>query len=44
MVHRDLKPENVLYADVEGMPNGEQIKLVDFGLATILAPDHKARG
>mmetsp|Transcript_9455 Transcript_9455/g.28631 ORF Transcript_9455/g.28631 Transcript_9455/m.28631 type:complete len:288 (-) Transcript_9455:93-956(-) len=41
VVHRDLKPENVLYADVEGMPNGEQIKLVDFGLATILAPDHK---
>ena len=34
IVHRDLKPENLLYADVEGTPNGEVIKLADFGLAS----------
>ena len=36
IVHRDLKPENLLYADVEGTPNGEVIKLADFGLASII--------
>lgn len=39
VVHRDLKPENVLYADVEGSPNGELLKVADFGLATVLGPD-----
>ena len=31
VVHRDLKPENVLYVDVEGTPNGEKLKVCDFG-------------
>ena len=39
IVHRDLKPENLLYADVEGTPNGEVIKLADFGLASIIHED-----
>jgi serine/threonine protein kinase len=32
LVHRDLKPSNVFLAQVEG---GEQIKLLDFGIAKI---------
>ena len=40
VVHRDLKPENLLYADAEGTPNGDVIKLADFGLASLITPDH----
>ena len=35
VVHRDLKPENLLYADKEGTPNADIIKLADFGLASM---------
>ena len=43
VVHRDLKPENLLYADAEGTPNGDVIKLADFGLASLITPDHLLR-
>lgn len=39
IVHRDLKPENlmILPADRTGKPDGERIKVLDFGLAKIVA-------
>ncbi|KAJ1449240.1 kinase-like domain-containing protein [Pelagophyceae sp. CCMP2097] len=37
VVHRDLKPENLLYADKAGTPDGELVKLADFGLASLLS-------
>lgn len=40
IVHRDLKPENLLYQDKLGTPNAEVLKLADFGLASLLSPDH----
>ena len=40
VVHRDLKPENLLYQDKLGTPNAEVLKLADFGLASLLSPDH----
>ena len=43
VVHRDLKAENLLYADAEGTPNGDVIKLADFGLASLITPDHLSR-
>lgn len=35
VVHRDLKPSNILVADGEHRP---QVKLLDFGIARLLAP------
>jgi serine/threonine-protein kinase len=35
VVHRDLKPGNLIVADP-----GETLKVLDFGLAKIVAPDH----
>jgi len=40
VVHRDLKPENLLYQDRVGTPNADVLKLADFGLASLLSPDH----
>ena len=40
VVHRDLKPENLLYADKIGTKNAELLKLADFGLASLLSPEH----
>jgi serine/threonine protein kinase len=37
IVHRDLKPENILYTAPEGAPNGDQIKVADFGLARMVS-------
>mmetsp|Transcript_12819 Transcript_12819/g.38167 ORF Transcript_12819/g.38167 Transcript_12819/m.38167 type:complete len:456 (-) Transcript_12819:76-1443(-) len=35
VVHRDLKPENVLYVAPEGAPDGDVLKVCDFGLSTV---------
>jgi len=43
IVHRDLKPENLLYANKEGLPGGDVLKLADFGLADIIHPDEHLR-
>ena len=40
VVHRDLKPENLLYADKIGTKDAELLKLADFGLASLLSPEH----
>lgn len=34
IVHRDIKPENMVFANLE---NEEDIRLIDFGLSTILS-------
>jgi len=44
VVHLDLKPENVLYVDKEGEPDGESVKLCDFGISRTMDPDHPAGG
>ena len=36
IIHRDLKPENVLYASAA---DDAPIKVADFGLARVLAPE-----
>jgi serine/threonine protein kinase/Flp pilus assembly protein TadD len=39
VVHRDLKPSNVLVADGgPGAASGPRVKLLDFGIAKVLAP------
>ncbi|HEY5934417.1 MAG TPA: serine/threonine-protein kinase, partial [Kofleriaceae bacterium] len=35
IVHRDLKPDNIFLAPNEMMPNGVQVKLLDFGIAKL---------
>ncbi len=35
-VHRDLKPENVFLVEDFSVPNGERVKLFDFGVAKLL--------
>lgn len=36
IVHRDIKPQNIL---LESQENSFLIKIIDFGLATILEPN-----
>ena len=35
IVHRDLKPENLFLVPEAGAPNGERVKVLDFGIAKI---------
>ncbi len=39
IVHRDLKPENIMVVADPTHPNGERVKVLDFGIAKLLAPD-----
>jgi serine/threonine-protein kinase len=39
IVHRDLKPENIMVIPDPAHPNGERVKVLDFGIAKLLAPD-----
>jgi serine/threonine-protein kinase len=39
IVHRDLKPENIMVIPDASSPNGERVKVLDFGIAKLLAPD-----
>jgi serine/threonine-protein kinase len=41
--HRDLKPENIYIVPDAEMPDGERIKLLDFGIAKIAAGDSGVR-
>jgi serine/threonine protein kinase len=36
IVHRDLKPDNIFLVPDPEMPNGERVKVLDFGLAKLL--------
>src|SRR5437764_1082161 len=42
IVHRDLKPENIMVIPDRSHPNGERVKVLDFGIAKLLAPDTTA--
>jgi len=44
VVHLDLKPENVLYVGEEGTPEGESVKICDFGISRTLDSEHPAGG
>jgi eukaryotic-like serine/threonine-protein kinase len=35
IVHRDLKPENLFLVPSSGVPGGERVKILDFGIAKI---------
>jgi serine/threonine-protein kinase len=35
IIHRDLKPDNIFLVPNELMPNGTQVKLLDFGIAKL---------
>jgi serine/threonine-protein kinase len=39
IVHRDLKPENIMMIVDPAHPNGERVKVLDFGIAKLLAAD-----
>jgi serine/threonine-protein kinase len=39
IVHRDLKPENIMVLPDASSPSGERVKVLDFGIAKLLAPD-----
>jgi serine/threonine-protein kinase len=36
VIHRDIKPDNIILVKDPGMPGGERLKLLDFGLAKFL--------
>jgi serine/threonine-protein kinase len=38
IVHRDLKPENLLLVPDLGVPRGERVKVLDFGIAKLRGP------
>ena len=42
IVHRDLKPENIMVIPDPAHANGERVKVLDFGIAKLLAPDSVA--
>jgi serine/threonine-protein kinase len=42
IVHRDLKPENIMVIADKNHPSGERVKVLDFGIAKLLAPDTAA--
>jgi serine/threonine-protein kinase len=39
IVHRDLKPENIMIIADPSHPNGERVKVLDFGIAKLIALD-----
>jgi serine/threonine-protein kinase len=39
IVHRDLKPENIMLLPDPTHPEGERVKVLDFGIAKILGPE-----
>ena len=39
IVHRDLKPDNVMVTPDDEVPGGERVKLLDFGIAKLVAAD-----
>jgi serine/threonine protein kinase len=39
IVHRDLKPENIMVISDPSHPSGERVKVLDFGIAKLLAQD-----
>jgi serine/threonine protein kinase len=46
IVHRDLKPDNVMLVSDPEVPGGERVKILDFGIAKLLADaggDQKVR-
>ncbi len=41
VVHRDLKPHNLILIDRSGKSQSELLKVVDFGVAKIIAPEYQ---
>lgn len=44
IVHRDLKPSNVMLVPHPAVPSGEQVKIVDFGIAKLLDENMQQHG